>query len=391
MKGWLVHAGLRFADDAEERRFLQSFALDRRLLIQAVLFAGGVIVYVFFIWDQIVDPQNAKITHLIRGLLILPTIWLTAAALFIRRLDAWFEYIVIFPAFVTAAAFNAIFVILERGYDFAVGGYLLLLFFVFSLIPLRTPFIIAFSLFSWVAFAVAEVVSGNERPGFGMFIVNNLLIGSAVFVGLLAVISREYVLRQQFQTMRELRDSRIAVTQLERSNRILRDTTQHLLDGTAANLLISYRRSDSDAIAGRIRDRLVARFGERAIFMDIDSIPLGFDFREQIKIAARQTKILLAIIGPHWLGPSPDGSARIFDENDPVRVEIEMALNNGIHLIPVLVGNAKMPSAAELPESVKDISFRNALAVDAGRDFHQHVDRLIRSMELVLGDPAATG
>jgi hypothetical protein len=39
-------------------------------------------------------------------------------------------------------------------------------------------------------------------------------------------------------------------------------------------VVISYRRSDSAAIAGRIADQLKARFGEDSVFMDIDNIPL---------------------------------------------------------------------------------------------------------------------
>jgi hypothetical protein len=53
-------------------------------------------------------------------------------------------------------------------------------------------------------------------------------------------------------------------------------------------------------------------------------------------------------------------------------------------VIPILVSGAKMPKPAELPDSLKDLSFRNAAEVDAGRDFHQHMDRLIRSMERLL-------
>jgi hypothetical protein len=36
-----------------------------------------------------------------------------------------------------------------------------------------------------------------------------------------------------------------------------------------AKIAISYRRADSAAIAGRMRDRLAARYGDDAVFMDI--------------------------------------------------------------------------------------------------------------------------
>jgi hypothetical protein len=36
---------------------------------------------------------------------------------------------------------------------------------------------------------------------------------------------------------------------------------------------ISYRRKDSDAITGRIFDRLVTHYGANAVVRDIDNIP----------------------------------------------------------------------------------------------------------------------
>ena len=43
-----------------------------------------------------------------------------------------------------------------------------------------------------------------------------------------------------------------------------------------------------------------------------------------------------------------------------------------------------MPRPVDLPHSLKDLSYRNATEVDAGRDFNQHIDRLIRSVERLL-------
>jgi hypothetical protein len=68
-------------------------------------------------------------------------------------------------------------------------------------------------------------------------------------------------------------------------------------------ILISYRRADSDAIAGRIRDQLASRYGSNSVFMDIDNVPVGVDFREQIKSEIDKDDVVLAIIGPRWRGP----------------------------------------------------------------------------------------
>ena len=150
-------------------------------------------------------------------------------------------------------------------------------------------------------------------------------------------------------------------------------------------IAISYRRADSEAMTGRIFDRLIAHYGKEAIFRDIDDIPPGIDFRVHINQTLLKTHILLAIVGPQWLGMASDGSAdRIQEESDPVRVEVETALRRRVPLIPVLIGSTKMPSSDLLPPSLKDFAFRNAVKVDTGQDFDYHMDRLIRSMDAIL-------
>ena len=67
-------------------------------------------------------------------------------------------------------------------------------------------------------------------------------------------------------------------------------------------ITISYRRTGTGVIAGRIRDHLVAHYGGDAVFMDIDNIPFGKDFRSHIREAVSQSDILVVIIGRGWLG-----------------------------------------------------------------------------------------
>jgi uncharacterized membrane protein YgcG len=141
-------------------------------------------------------------------------------------------------------------------------------------------------------------------------------------------------------------------------------------------VVISYRRSDSAAIAGRIADQLKTRFGEDSVFMDIDNIPFGVDYRDHIRHELLKSEFLVVLIGPRWLAPDPDGTRRIHNEADPVRVEIETALREQVPVIPVLVENAAMPTVKDLPQSLHGFAFLNAAEVDIGRDFRHHVDRL---------------
>jgi hypothetical protein len=147
---------------------------------------------------------------------------------------------------------------------------------------------------------------------------------------------------------------------------------------------ISYRRADSEAMTGRIFDRLIAYYGKEAIFRDIDDIPAGIDFRVHINEILRSTHILLAIVGPSWLGAAQGGAERIQEEADPVRVEVETALRRRVPIVPVLIGSTRMPSSDQLPPSLKDFAFRNAVKIDTGQDFDYHMDRLIKAMDTIL-------
>jgi len=148
-----------------------------------------------------------------------------------------------------------------------------------------------------------------------------------------------------------------------------------------SKITISYRRADSEAMTGRICDRLVAHYGKQAIFRDIDDIPAGIDFRQHINGILLKTNVLLAIVGPKWLGSARGGVDRIHEESDPVRVEVETALRRRVPIIPVLIGNTRMPSSEQLPPSLKDFAFRNAVKIDTGRDFDHHIDHLIKSID----------
>ena len=149
-------------------------------------------------------------------------------------------------------------------------------------------------------------------------------------------------------------------------------------------IILSYRRDDTGAIAGRIFDRLVGHYGADQVFMDIDSIPFGLDFREHIQETLKRCDVLLAIVGKNWAAPDEKGGFRIEEENDWVRIEVEAALAKKIPVIPVLIDNASLPAPASLPKGLRDLVFRQAAPVDSGRDFNPHMARLIKAMDQLL-------
>ena len=144
-----------------------------------------------------------------------------------------------------------------------------------------------------------------------------------------------------------------------------------------SGIFISYRREETAAYAGRIRDRLVQEFGQDQVFMDVDTIELGLDFTKVIDEAVAEVDILLCIIGRDWLIiEDGNGKPRIDDPADFVHLEIANAIKRDIRVIPILVGNAEMPTADQLPPDLPSLSKRNALKLSDTR-FHTDVDQLI--------------
>ena len=60
-----------------------------------------------------------------------------------------------------------------------------------------------------------------------------------------------------------------------------------------SRIIISYRRSNSAPFAGRIFDRLVQHYGKNSVFMDIDNVPFGIDFRKHIQNVLSNSDILI--------------------------------------------------------------------------------------------------
>ena len=154
-------------------------------------------------------------------------------------------------------------------------------------------------------------------------------------------------------------------------------------------IFISYRREDSAYPAGWLFDRLAERFGAERIFKDVDSIELGDDFVEEIEDAVGQTDVLLALIGERWLTVADEqGSRRLDDPEDFVRLEIEAALRRKVRVIPILVEGASMPSEEQLPPSLTPLARRQALELSPAR-FSSDTSRLLAVLERGLAEARA--
>jgi hypothetical protein len=137
-------------------------------------------------------------------------------------------------------------------------------------------------------------------------------------------------------------------------------------------VFISYRREDSGGYTGRLFDILSTEFGRENTYMDLDTIEGGDDFASVINQKISVSDVLVAVIGDRWLAEkAPDGTRRLDNPHDFVRIEIAEALRREIRVIPVLVAGAAMPLEHDLPDDLRPLCGRQAVEI---RDSHFHQD-----------------
>lgn len=149
-------------------------------------------------------------------------------------------------------------------------------------------------------------------------------------------------------------------------------------------IFISYRREDTSGESGRLKDKLEQIFGQDNIFYDVETLEAGLNFDQSIAKALSESKVLLAMIGPHWLKVEDSkGVKRIQKPDDWVRKEISEALKRGLRVIPVLVNGAEMPDPEELPEELKELSLKHAQELTSSR-WNYDVGELTKVLEKII-------
>ncbi len=98
--------------------------------------------------------------------------------------------------------------------------------------------------------------------------------------------------------------------------------------------------------------------------------------------------MLLVLIGPRWLDALRECAGRTDDSYDLVWATIATALRAGAWVIPVLVEDSPMPTADELPGSLQQLAFRQALILRGADD--ESIEQLVAAVDRAFSsDPIA--
>lgn len=150
-------------------------------------------------------------------------------------------------------------------------------------------------------------------------------------------------------------------------------------------VFINYRRDQTAGEARALYNDLVQLLGAERVFMDVDNIALGRDFREVLHERLQDCEVMLTLIGRGWADARDGGGQRRLEQPDDfVRLEIATALQRNVAVTPVLLQEARMPAAEQLPEDLKPLTFRNGFEVS-----HQTWESNVHELVKRLGLPVA--
>jgi hypothetical protein len=159
-----------------------------------------------------------------------------------------------------------------------------------------------------------------------------------------------------------------------------------MIPPVAISVFICYRHEDTTHLADRLRERLAAAPGAGPVFLDRWSLPPGKPFPEEIRGQVVDADVVLTLVGKRW------EPARLWDPSDFVRLEISLAIAEGVPVLPLLADGAKMPESSELPDELGRFARLNAMELRSGRDFDNDVTRLMDAISaLAAGRSRAVG
>lgn len=127
----------------------------------------------------------------------------------------------------------------------------------------------------------------------------------------------------------------------------------------------SHRQVDTGMTAQALFHSLRERFGTGQLFMDLNSIDAGSEYRDRILGQLHRATIVVALIGPTWLtAHDEDGRRRLDNPDDLLRHELVHALTSGKHLLPVILGrDTKIPRPSALPDDLQELPFQQVVRI----------------------------
>jgi hypothetical protein len=107
--------------------------------------------------------------------------------------------------------------------------------------------------------------------------------------------------------------------------------------------------------------------------------------KDHIENMLASCAVMVVLIGQSWTTiPDKKGRRRLDQPDDLLRGEIAAALKRKIPVIPVLVEDAEMPDAEDVPEEIRGLTRRNAIEL-THRRWDSDVQQVVKVIEKFMG------
>lgn len=140
------------------------------------------------------------------------------------------------------------------------------------------------------------------------------------------------------------------------------------------DVFISYRKSTGREYARNIQQALENR-GCGNVFFDYDSLREG-KFNEKIIDAINESKNFVLVLSKGALD-------RCVEEGDWVTKEIETAIKAGTNIVPVFIDNEFEGFPKNMPESISEIQFKQAVTLHTDDGFKDSINRILLRFKIV--------
>ena len=152
----------------------------------------------------------------------------------------------------------------------------------------------------------------------------------------------------------------------------------------AFDIFISYRTADSSWHSRLLYSLLTKHFGRESVFIDKERLKAGDRFAEALEENVKAAKVVLVayLTKKVWLGVDEDGIRKIDRDDDWVRRELEIALDNGKVIIPVFFAKDRLPKEEYLPLKLQRLHEyqRQEFRIDnLQEDLNRLIDALVRN------------
>ncbi|HTJ66720.1 MAG TPA: toll/interleukin-1 receptor domain-containing protein [Actinospica sp.] len=157
-------------------------------------------------------------------------------------------------------------------------------------------------------------------------------------------------------------------------------------------IFVSYRGEAGDWGPDFVYEKLAEAFGAEVVFKAGQTLRPGQEFTPVLEARAASCRVMLVCIGPGWLtAQNRNGARRLDDPHDWVRREIRLALENGNHVIPLLLGNlneVSLPGEGDLPRDIAPLLGRQAVRLERGGRQRSLIPDLIKQLTALAPDLA---